>query len=536
MASNNISKYYKVDGGLDLTSDSQFATLSANEKIVYKPSGEKYIKNSNYSNVFDKTISVDVSDLESKVNTKTVAKITDADANGSASYYNVAGNKIGEFKCGLPIIGSDGNTNVTAVSQNGNVLTVEVPRVYYDKYGRVTKWDKQTATAIVSGGSSSGVGYTGVPVGTISMWAGSVSDIPAGWHLCDGTAGTPDLRDKFVIGAGNKYNPGSTGGSASYDLGKHYHYVGYGNASQDGYHLGTENKNLKSELPTIPNAVVKFNDFEGDSGRGWSTIDRNSTDGWNGVNGENLITSLNYANGTDDVSGSNSSETLPPYYALCYIMKVQTDGSPTVVTNNNPELLWGQTLTVGEVDGKALTVRMPENPMGAGNFLQYSNNPTGSTTGYRLVLEYHNAGEETSNHYTFTQTGWYIVNYSVQSEVPVGVYNISSSGSNNTGTGTIIVSGCAWKDVNRINIVSVGEVFEVSPSSSYLIRTNLRTNSALGGGDGSMSDSSLGGLELSTLYAPAKWRCIKAHTQHKESGGNSFVSEVGYYQLVEYLI
>ena len=51
------------------------------------------------------------------------------------------------------------------------------------------------------------------------------------------------------------------------------------------------------------------------------------------------------------------------YYALCYIMKIQADGSPTVVTNNNPELLWGQTSTVGSVDGKALTVRMPANPV-----------------------------------------------------------------------------------------------------------------------------------------------------------------------------
>ena len=47
----------------------------------------------------------------------------------------------------------------------------------------------------------------------IAMWSGAIVDIPTGYHLCDGTAGTPDLRDKFVVGAGTTYNPADTGGS-----------------------------------------------------------------------------------------------------------------------------------------------------------------------------------------------------------------------------------------------------------------------------------------------------------------------------------
>lgn len=105
-----------------------------------------------------------------------------------------------------------------------------------------------------------------------------------------------------------------------------------------------------------------------------------------------------------------------------------------------------------------------------------------------------------------------------------------------TTIGTIIISGCAWKDSNNPNVVSLDEVFEISPNSSYRLYTNLSTNSGLGGGDGSMSGGSLGGLAVKTLYPPAKWKCVKAHTQHQATGGNYFVSEVGYYQLVEYLI
>lgn len=37
--------------------------------------------------------------------------------------------------------------------------------------------------------------------GMIIMWSGSISTIPDGWFLCDGSNGTPDLRDKFVVGA-----------------------------------------------------------------------------------------------------------------------------------------------------------------------------------------------------------------------------------------------------------------------------------------------------------------------------------------------
>lgn len=44
----------------------------------------------------------------------------------------------------------------------------------------------------------------------ICIWAGAIVDIPAGWALCDGNDGRPDLRDKFVIGAGDTYAPDET--------------------------------------------------------------------------------------------------------------------------------------------------------------------------------------------------------------------------------------------------------------------------------------------------------------------------------------
>ena len=120
MASNNISKYYKVDSGLNLTSDSQFATLSANEKIVYKPSGEKYIKNSNYSNVFDKIDTF--GEIEEKVDTKVIAKIDDADGSGVCSCKNNNNTQIDTFACH---ISKTSNNPTLSWGQTSTIGTVD---------------------------------------------------------------------------------------------------------------------------------------------------------------------------------------------------------------------------------------------------------------------------------------------------------------------------------------------------------------------------------------------------------------------------
>lgn len=55
-----------------------------------------------------------------------------------------------------------------------------------------------------------------MPSGVIILWSGSVASIPQGWALCDGTKNTPNLRDRFVVGAGTTYAPGATGGSTQH--------------------------------------------------------------------------------------------------------------------------------------------------------------------------------------------------------------------------------------------------------------------------------------------------------------------------------
>lgn len=52
--------------------------------------------------------------------------------------------------------------------------------------------------------------------GIIVAWYGSIASIPDGWALCDGTQGTPDLRDKEIVGAGTTYSPDDEGGNAQH--------------------------------------------------------------------------------------------------------------------------------------------------------------------------------------------------------------------------------------------------------------------------------------------------------------------------------
>ena len=61
-----------------------------------------------------------------------------------------------------------------------------------------------------------------VPVGGIVIWSGSIVSIPANWHLCDGSGGTPDLRGRFIIGSGLSYATGDNGGAAALNL-QHSH-------------------------------------------------------------------------------------------------------------------------------------------------------------------------------------------------------------------------------------------------------------------------------------------------------------------------
>ncbi len=65
----------------------------------------------------------------------------------------------------------------------------------------------------LDGQSAQNIINSSVPSGVIAIWKGDAGSVPAGWVICNGSNGTPDLRDRFVIGAGGSYAYGSTGGT-----------------------------------------------------------------------------------------------------------------------------------------------------------------------------------------------------------------------------------------------------------------------------------------------------------------------------------
>jgi hypothetical protein len=132
-----------------------------------------------------------------------------------------------------------------------------------------------------------------IPTGVIVMWSGSIASIPSGWLICDGSNSTPDLRNRFIVGAGSTYSVAGTGGSADAITVAHTHSI------TDSGHSHT------SSLNNITNNGIQSGGNPGPTIPG-------------GTLATSVVTTGISINSTGS-SGTNAN--LPPYYALAYIMK-----------------------------------------------------------------------------------------------------------------------------------------------------------------------------------------------------------------------
>ena len=149
-----------------------------------------------------------------------------------------------------------------------------------------------------AGGSNTPTWGNAFVAGMIMLWSGSSATIPTGWLLCDGSNGTPDLRNRFVVGATSTYAVGATGGSADAIVVSHTHTA-----------TVTDSGHTHSTGVTGVNTV---GDGQGGGGRTYPNGNGGSTTG-------SSVTGITVSNSTTGSSGTNAN--LPPYYALCYIMK-----------------------------------------------------------------------------------------------------------------------------------------------------------------------------------------------------------------------
>lgn len=174
-------------------------------------------------------------------------------------------------------------------------------------------------------------------LGVIKIWSGAELDVPNGWQVCNGLNGTPDLRDKFVIGAGGLDHPvGDFGGSTIHDhvvevtpagahtpvvvVGAHALTVDELPAHQHLNGVVDKNDNLFNHggAAAVP---TKGDSIDGNSSSGTREGFTTNTGGGLGHTHPVSVDAVpNHTHTVDTLPASN----MPPYYALCYIMRIAT--------------------------------------------------------------------------------------------------------------------------------------------------------------------------------------------------------------------
>ena len=143
--------------------------------------------------------------------------------------------------------------------------------------------------------------------GMIMMWSGTIATIPTGWVLCNGSNSTPDLRNKFVIGA------------HSDSAGVAYSTVTGSNTTSGGTKDAINVSHTHSATVTDPGHAHTLTNLatyaDTVSGGGITIQTRTNSNNTTAT----ATTGITVANSTEGSSGTN--QNLPPYYALAFIMK-----------------------------------------------------------------------------------------------------------------------------------------------------------------------------------------------------------------------
>jgi hypothetical protein len=235
----------------------------------------------------------------------------------AASFYEVQASNL----TGILAV-ANGGTGVTTSTGSGSVVLSTSP----------TLGGTPAAPTAAYGTSTTQIATTAfvqalLPSGVIVMWSGSIASIPSGWLLCNGSSGTPDLRDRFIVGAGNSYAFAATGGSANATLVSHTH-TATSTSTFTGTALGTHTHTLTD--PGHTHSTQQAGLFGGGgltfTGGGYSVSAPPTLSATTGITIAGA--SAGTPAGTVSTSTSNSTEgssatnaNLPPYYALAYIMK-----------------------------------------------------------------------------------------------------------------------------------------------------------------------------------------------------------------------
>lgn len=207
---------------------------------------------------------------------------------------------------------SSGITKRTFAERSADPATgADQGALYFKQAGGQTELfargeNNATPVQITSGGTL--LAPDPFPSGGVIMWSGSTGSIPTGWLLCDGTGGTPDLRNRFVVGAGSSYGVGGTGGS-----------LGHQHNSMSGVSIGvTVNPHTlsQSQMPAHTHGLSTGTHMGDQSTHVTGPGSTTNTGSAGGSGAHSHSASASWLGG-----GTSNVNHLPPYYALAYIMK-----------------------------------------------------------------------------------------------------------------------------------------------------------------------------------------------------------------------
>lgn len=232
---------------------------------------------------------------------------------------NVVGNVTGNLTGNAA--GSHTGTFTGNVNVSGAVLTLDTGQI------------PQAAIANIANIVQVGNAYL-VPAGAILIWSGTFLSIPAGWVPCDGTNDTPDLRDKFVLGAYDGGSPaqGSSGGSATHNHGTKTSTAAGGHTPSvtvQGHALTVNELPSHDHLSAVASQNTAANQFDSDAtSEDWymdnDTGGAQSHGRTEAVGGDQThthgATAAAVPNHDHDVT-VDAASNVPPYYALFFIMK-----------------------------------------------------------------------------------------------------------------------------------------------------------------------------------------------------------------------